>query len=109
MCRQAQGDCALEGTAGLTQDMGDPAPLAPRYYGNVMFVPSGDSMYSWPANNYATMVPFTYVSVGVGNFQLATPNWTDTTDGKVSGVGWPSLQVALGNQFLQGLGEEVGK
>ncbi len=98
MGSQVGGDCGLQGTPGLTQDMGDPSPMDPRFFGNVMFVPAGEKMYSWPADNYATMVPFTYGNPIQGNYQLSTPDWTDTTDGKVSGISWSSLQTALGNQ-----------
>jgi hypothetical protein len=66
--------------------MGDPAPVAPRYMGNVMYVPSNNKVQQWPLHNYATTVPFTYMDQTQGNYQLAIPNWTDTTDGKEAGV-----------------------
>jgi hypothetical protein len=60
-----------------------------------MFVPSGDRVASWPAHNDATTVPFTYVDPGNGDYQLLTPDWTDTTDGKISGIDWSELQQAM--------------
>jgi hypothetical protein len=93
--RQPIGDCAYQGTTGLGYYMSDPSPLAPRYLGNVMFVPSGDRVASWPAHNDATTVPFTYVDPGNGDYQLLTPDWTDTTDGKISGIDWSELQQAM--------------
>jgi hypothetical protein len=96
LSRQPTGDCGFQGTTGLTYYMGDPAPLAPRFYGDVMFVPVGDRLQSYPVHNYATMVSFTYLDPTHGDYQLAIPDWTDTTDGQVSGIGWNSLQAALG-------------
>jgi hypothetical protein len=95
IARQPTGDCLYQGTTGLGYYMSDPSPLVPRYLGNVMFVPSGDRVASWPAHNDATTVPFTYVDPGNGDYQLLTPDWTDTTDGKISGIDWSELQQAM--------------
>jgi len=104
MCRQPSGDNGGQGTYGLTYYMGDPSPLAPRFYGNVMFVPSGDKVADWTGlpHNYATMVPLTYVNPGNGDYQLASPLWTDTTDGRLSGISWAILQAASGMQSSSG-------
>ena len=93
--RQPSGDCGYQGIAGLNVYMPDPAPLAQRFYGNVMFVASGDPIGTWPLHNYATTVPFAYVNSGSGNFELLTPYWTDTSDGKLSGIDWVALQGAI--------------
>ena len=86
---------------GLNWFMNDPAPLAPRYYGNVMFVPSGDRVQTWPGtSNDATTTPFTYVDPGSGDYQLLTPNWMNTTDGKISGIDWSELQQAMSSGNL---------
>jgi hypothetical protein len=98
--RQPTGDCGYQGTTGLGYYMGDPSPLAPRYLGNVMFVPSGDPIATWPVHNYATTVPFTYVNPGGGDDQLLTPYWTDTSDGQLSGIDWDALQAAMGDSTL---------
>ncbi len=94
LCRQPTGDWGQTGTAGMTYYMGDPSPLATRLWGNVMFVPSGDHVATWPAHNDATTTPFTYVNPGQGNYQLLTPDWTDTTDGKISGIDYTALEQA---------------
>ncbi len=90
LCRQPFGDNGWQGTSGLTNYMGmpnaSPYDLPARYYGNVMYVPSGDRLYTFPPANYATTVAFTYVNPGAGNYQLLTPNWTDTSDGNIAGV-----------------------
>ena len=90
LCQQPTGDYQQQGMSGLTQYMGDPtaAPndLTKRFYGNVMYVPPGSKLAAWQPHNYATTVPFTYVSARSGNYQLATPYWTDTSDGKLAGV-----------------------
>jgi hypothetical protein len=84
-----------EGEIAILNYMGNPSPLARRYLGNVMFVPSGNRVASWPAHNDATTVPFTYVDPGNGDYQLLTPDWTDTSDGKISGIDWSELQQAM--------------
>jgi len=93
--QQVSGDCGLLGTYGLGYYMSDPAPLIPRFYGNVMWVPSGNPA-TWPGtSNDATTTPFTYVNPGIGNYQLLIPDWTSTTDGNVSGVNYNLLEQAM--------------
>jgi hypothetical protein len=91
LCRQPSGDWGLQGTSGLTQYMGSPGSLSPRFLGNVMYVPTGDKVQQFPLHNYASTVPFAYVSVPANNYQLATPYWTDTSDGKLSGINFAAL------------------
>ena len=99
--RQPSGDCGYQGIAGLNVYTPDPAPLAQRFYGNVMFVPSGDSKQTWPGtSNDATTTPLTYVNPSGGNYQLLIPNWTNTTDGNVSGIDWAELQQAMAGGTL---------
>ena len=66
LCRQPTGDNGWQGTTGLTTYMGlpgtPPYDLTQRYYGNVMYVPLGDKVQTFPPHNYASTVPFTYVS-----------------------------------------------
>ncbi len=95
LCRQTTGDWGGKGTTGLNSYMSDPAPLAPRYLGNVMYVPSGDQVQTWPAENLATTTPFTYVGTGNGDYQLLNPDWTETTDGKISGIDYNLLEQAM--------------
>jgi len=87
-CREING---LRGWVGqfpyvITDYMSDPAPLNPRFTGNVFYAPPGDRVYSLPPYNYTSTVPFTYVNPGQGNYQLLSPNWTATSDGKIAGV-----------------------
>jgi hypothetical protein len=90
LCRQPSGDNSFQGTSGLTQYMGYPSTppydLTRRYYGNVMYVPRADKVQVFPPHNYATTVPFAFVNPAAGNFQLLTPYWTDTSDGKLAGT-----------------------
>jgi hypothetical protein len=88
--------------------MSDPSPLAPRYLGNVMFAPIGDRVATWPLHNYATMVPGTYVNPGNANYQLLTPYWTDTSDGRLSGIDWATLQAAIGGSISVVLHGSIG-
>ena len=94
-CQQPTGDWQQQGTTGLTEYMGTPSTppydLTQRFYGNVMYVPPGFAVASFPPHNYATTVPFTYVDPTNFNYQLLTPYWTDTTDGNMAGVQDASL------------------
>lgn len=99
-CRQPIGDWGMQGTTGLTQYMGSPGPVDTRYKGNVMYVPKGDKVQTFPAHNYATPLPFTYVAPQGGNYQLVTPYGTDTSDGKLAGVGYTGLTQALGSTAI---------
>jgi hypothetical protein len=96
LSRQISGQCSQHGLTGLNDYMPNPSPLAPRFLGNAMFAPSGDTVYTWPAHNDATATTFTYVNPSSGNYQLLTPNWTDTSDGALAGINWAALQLALG-------------
>jgi hypothetical protein len=99
LTQEPDGDCGLVslfGVAGLSNYMGDPSPLGPRFYGNVMYVPSGERLQTFPLHNYVTPVPFTYAAPVSGDYQLLSPLWTDTTDGKLSGINWSVLQAAKG-------------
>jgi len=52
LCRPPTGDWGLQGTTGLTQYMGDPPPLDPRFAGNVIYVSGGDRSATFPPHNY---------------------------------------------------------
>lgn len=93
LCRPPTGDHGLQGTAGLTQYMGNPEPLGPRFAGNVIFVPSGDRAQSFPPHNLATQKAPTFDS----QYQLTGQTWTaDSTDKKPAGfiaTGTPLQQM----------------
>jgi hypothetical protein len=79
--RQVSGQCGMTGLTGLNIYMPNPSPLAPRFLGNVMFAPSGDTIYSWPAQNDVPTA-WTFDSNNV----LVTPNWSAyTSDGAQAG------------------------
>ena len=87
-CRQIIGPAGVVGQFSwvLSAYMGDPSPVNPRLLGNVFYAPSGDKVYPLPLHNYTSTMPFTYMNPGGGNYQLSLPTWTDTSDGKISGV-----------------------
>jgi hypothetical protein len=88
LCRQASGELGYSGTSGMTMYMGYPSAtndVTTRFYGNVMYVPKGDRVQTFSPHNYPSTVPFTYVAPQSGNYHLATPYWTDTSDGKLAG------------------------
>jgi hypothetical protein len=112
LCKQPTGDWGLSGTSGLSQYMGLPnAPaydFSVRFYGNVMYVPSGNKIQVFPAHNYATTLSFTFVSPLNSDYQLTAPSWTDTTDGKLAGISYSGLARSLaapgGGSFISAPG-----
>ncbi len=93
LCRQPTGDWGAQGKDGLTNYMGSPQPLDPRFSGNVMLLTSDDTSHSFPPkNNVASKI--NYVDASAGNFELASPKWSQTTDGKIAGIDAMSVQTA---------------
>jgi len=90
LCRQPTGDNQQQGMTGLTQYMVDPSTppndLARRFYGNVMYVASGNQVQSFPPHNMSTGKALRYVDPDKGNYNLLQPKWTETSDGKPAGV-----------------------
>ena len=41
-------------------------------------------------------VAFTYVNPSANEYQLMTPYWTDTSDGKVAGINFANLPTSSG-------------
>jgi hypothetical protein len=99
LCRQPSGENGLQGTSGLTQYMGYPSTspndLTHRFYGNVMWVPPGDRLQTFPTGNLAQTAGFTYVNPSTGDYQLLTPYWTTTSDGQLSGVNNNNLPAVM--------------
>jgi hypothetical protein len=101
LCRQPSGDWGQQGTNGLTQYMGSSAPNAigvdKRFAGNVIFVPEGDRPQSFPAHNLVSTKSPRWVDAAAGNYTLAEPKFSDTTDGKPVGVDFSALPKVPGN------------
>ena len=95
LSRQSSGDCARQGQQALDSYIPQPTPDSSRYIGNVMFVPTGDNLASWPPHNYATTVPFIFADPSQGDYELVSPYWTDTSDGTLSGVDMNALNQAM--------------
>ena len=95
LCRQPTGDWGYVGASGMTQYMGDPSTppydLTQRYYGNVMYVPPGEKLQTWPLHSYATTLPFSYANSAITNYQILTLKRTDTSDGKLAGINFVAL------------------
>ena len=87
MCRQGYGSAGMIGQLpySFSDYMGSPAPPDNRFRGNVLYAPTGDKVYPQPVHNYVSTLPLVYLNPSAGNYQLLSPNWTDTTDGKVAG------------------------
>lgn len=73
--------------------MGDPQPVDRRFKGNVMLVPNNDLKYSYPAGNIL-QTRITFADPSAGNYQLESPNWTQTTDGAIAGINEARLSAA---------------
>jgi hypothetical protein len=89
LCKQPTGDWGQQGMSGLTQYMGTAdagSPLDKRFYGNIMFVAGGDRAQTFPPHNLSTTKDLRWVDPSKGNYDLAEPKWTQTTDGKPAGV-----------------------
>lgn len=95
LCRPPTGDFGGQGTAGLMSYMGDPPPLAKRFSGNVMFSPIHEGRPTFPAGNLVTGEPIGYANLGTSNYQLTSPKWLKTTDGKAAGVDARKLDAAV--------------
>jgi hypothetical protein len=92
--RQPTGDGGFQGQAALDKYVPLPSPDSLRFAGNAMFAPLGDRVVTWPPHNYATTVSFIFSDVSRGNYQLVTPAWTDTSDGKIAGVDMSAIITA---------------
>jgi len=95
LCCQPTGDFRQQGTAGLSQYMGaSGAPssdLNKRFFGNVMYVPTGDGVQPFPPHNLSTTKAFVFVDPAKGNFELLLPKWNETSDGKRVGIDFSTL------------------
>jgi len=94
LCGQPYGSWGFDLTA-LKKHMGMPnvAPndVTQRYYGNVMYVPTGTKVQVFTPHNYSTTLPFVFVDPATFNYQLMSPYWTDTSDGTLTGVDMTKL------------------
>lgn len=107
LCRQPSGDNAAQGTAGLVYYMGDLPPLDQRFMGNVMYVTAGDTLHSFPHKN-TLVTKISYASPATGDYQLTSPKWTQTSDGKTAGVDMAVLQTATADT-VTGSHEDLGR
>ena len=72
----------------------------------MLYVPTGNKVQQFPPHDYATTVPFTYTAPQTGNYGLARPYWTDTSDGKLAGVDyafWSRTLASGGSVSVLGL------
>jgi hypothetical protein len=89
LCRQPTGDWGQRGINGLTQYMGGSdggQGVDRRFYGNVMFLDGDDKPEKFPPHNLVSSKTPHWVDASKGNYELAEPKWTETTDGKLVGV-----------------------
>jgi hypothetical protein len=90
LCDHPTGDWGYTGTTGLKNYMGNPSTLPndfnARFYGNVIWAQPGEAVPSYPATDLTQAAPFTYINPSAMDYQLLTPVWTKTTDGKQAGV-----------------------
>jgi hypothetical protein len=98
LCRQPTGNGGGQGTVGLTNYMGEPSPLAPRFQGNVMYVPTGDIAQQFPPHNFSTTVMRPTTS-NDSEYRLNYPAKLETTDGRAVGVDKSKLATAYSAEF----------
>jgi hypothetical protein len=94
LCRQPTGDWGQQGMSGLTQYMGaaeNSSGLDKRFYGNVILVSSDDKPQSFPPHNLVTSKSLRWVDATKGDYELAQPKWTETSDGKAAGIDFSAL------------------
>ncbi len=94
LCRPPTGDWGGQGTVGLTYYMGNHPPLDKRFLGNVMNIPIDYIPQAFPAKN-SLQTKVTFVNASAGNWQLASPKWTQTSDGTLAGVDMTALKAAI--------------
>jgi hypothetical protein len=94
LCRPPTGDWGGQGTAGLSYYMGNPPPLDKRFFGNVMSIPYDYVPQTFPPKN-SLQTKVTFANATAGNWQLASPKWTQTTDGALAGVDMTALKAAI--------------
>jgi hypothetical protein len=94
LCRPPTGDWGGQGTVGLTYYMGSPPPLDKRFLGNVMSIPFDYTPQAFPAKN-SLQTKVTFANGTAGNWQLASPKWTQTSDGTLAGVDMTALKAAI--------------
>jgi hypothetical protein len=58
-----------------------------------MFVPSGDSVHPFPPKN-SLQTKIAYADPAAANYQLVSPNWTQTSDKLPAGVDMTALDAA---------------
>lgn len=99
-CKQPNGQQGFSGTNGAYGlDWYMKYPTLPpnddlhRFTGNVMQKANDNYAYRWPVGNIVTTSanPVAYVDPASGNYQLASPNWRKTTDGKIAGIDYAEL------------------
>ena len=96
LCRPPTGDFGAQGAIGLNYYMGDPAPVASRYIGNVMLAPSGSKIAEFPPGNLLTKAPIQYhLDSTNGKIQLIAPEIAKTSDGKPVGADTGKLNTAV--------------
>lgn len=90
LCDHPTGDYGYVGTTGLKNYMGNPSTVPndfnARFYGNVIWAQPGETVPSYPVTDLTQAAPFTYVNPSAMDYQLLTPVWTNTTDGKQAGI-----------------------
>lgn len=107
LCRQPTGDFGQRGTSGLNQYMGSAdngQTLDQRFYGNVMFMAGDSKQDKFPPHNLVSPKPPRWADASKGDYSLAEPKWTETTDGKPAGVDYSVLPKApTGNEKPTGV------
>ena len=95
LCRPPSGDFGGQGSTGLENYMGDPPPMEKRFTGNLIFVPKDSQPTSFPGSNRLVSTGLRFADPATGNYELLSPRWTKTSDGRPSGVNMKDLDTAI--------------
>ena len=93
-CRQIFGARGWIGSSPtvITDYMRDPAPVAPRFFGNVFYAPTTDKEYPLPPHNFSTGKRVE--NSNDGEYRLNYPAKMGTSDGREPGVDQSKLAAA---------------
>jgi hypothetical protein len=86
LCRVIGGSAGFIGqfSYALIDYLGNPGNPA-QLFGNVFYRGTDPTSWAVPADNTVSIPAITYVNPPI-DYTLATPAWTDTSDGKIAGV-----------------------
>ena len=100
LSRQPTGDGGYQGQKALETYMPLPRPTAPRFRGNVIFVPPGSQPQGIAEGNVLTSTAPVYKDPAKDNFELLSHVKVRTTDGAPPGVDMSRIELAMASEAV---------